>query len=73
MLLLFVLRPAPLTRVVTGWPPPDWSYVMCDVGQGDATVLAAGEGAAVVVDAGPDPEPADRCLRNSASHGCRCW
>ncbi|MFC9267467.1 ComEC/Rec2 family competence protein [Streptomyces zhihengii] len=63
MLLLFVLRPAPLTRVVTGWPPPDWSYVMCDVGQGDATVLAAGEGAAVVVDAGPDPEPADRCLR----------
>lgn len=63
LLLLVVLRPAPLTRVVTGWPPPDWAYVMCDVGQGDATVLSAGEGAAVVVDAGPDPEPVDRCLR----------
>ncbi|MEW2081231.1 ComEC/Rec2 family competence protein [Streptomyces sp. NPDC005283] len=64
LLLLAVLRPAPLTRVVTGWPPPGWTFVMCDVGQGDATVLAAGEGAAVVVDAGPDPELADRCLRN---------
>lgn len=26
-------------------------------------VLAAGEGTGVVVDAGPDPEPVDRCLR----------
>jgi competence protein ComEC len=36
---------------------------MCDVGQGDATVLAAGEGSGVVVDAGPDPTLVDRCLR----------
>ncbi|WHM38788.1 ComEC/Rec2 family competence protein [Streptomyces sp. BPTC-684] len=63
LLLLVVVRPAPLTRVVTGWPPPGWAFAMCDVGQGDATVLAAGEGTAVVVDAGPDPVPADRCLR----------
>jgi competence protein ComEC len=35
---------------------------MCDVGQGDAMVLAAGDGAAVVVDAGPDPQLTDRCL-----------
>jgi competence protein ComEC len=63
VLLLAVVRPAPLTRVLTGWPPPGWRFAMCDVGQGDATVLAAGEGAAVVVDAGPDPAPVDRCLR----------
>ncbi len=63
VLLVAVVRPAPLTRVVTGWPPPGWVFTMCDVGQGDATVLAAGDGAAVVVDAGPDPEPVDRCLR----------
>ena len=37
---------------------------MCDVGQGDATVLAAGDGTAVVVDAGPDPRLVDRCLRD---------
>lgn len=61
--LLAVVRPPPLTRVLTGWPPPGWRLAMCDVGQGDATVLAAGEGTAVVVDAGPDPEPVDRCLR----------
>ncbi|MFD4721052.1 ComEC/Rec2 family competence protein [Streptomyces sp. NPDC058423] len=62
LIVLFVLRPPPLTRIVTGWPPPGWSFAMCDVGQGDATVLAAGEGTAVVVDAGPDPALTDRCL-----------
>ncbi|MEU8886494.1 ComEC/Rec2 family competence protein [Streptomyces sp. NPDC048442] len=64
LLLLAVVRPPPLTGVLTGWPPPDWKFVMCDVGQGDAMVLAAGEeGTAVVVDAGPDPVLVDRCLR----------
>lgn len=64
LLILAVLRPVPLTRVLTGWPPPDWAFAMCDVGQGDALVLAAGDGAGVVVDAGPDPRLADRCLRD---------
>ncbi|MFJ5304044.1 ComEC/Rec2 family competence protein [Streptomyces sp. NPDC088350] len=63
LLLLVVVEPAPLTRVITGWPPPGWRFAMCDVGQGDATVLAAGEGAGVVVDAGPDPKLVDQCLR----------
>ncbi|WP_333740711.1 ComEC/Rec2 family competence protein [Streptomyces sp. IBSBF 2806] len=62
LLLLVVVQPPPLTRVLTGWPPPGWRLAMCDVGQGDATVLAAGDGAGVVVDAGPDPKPVDRCL-----------
>ncbi|MFS4095277.1 ComEC/Rec2 family competence protein, partial [Streptomyces sp. AF1A] len=64
LFLLAVVRPAPLTRVLTGWPPPGWRFAMCDVGQGDATVLAAGEGAGVVVDAGPDPALVDDCLRH---------
>ena len=46
-----------------GWPPDDWLLAVCDVGQGDALVLAAGPGRGVVVDAGPDPRAADRCLR----------
>lgn len=62
LLLLVVVQPPPLTRVITGWPPPGWRFAMCDVGQGDATVLAAGPGTGVVVDAGPDPELVDRCL-----------
>ncbi|MFE9442703.1 ComEC/Rec2 family competence protein [Streptomyces sp. NPDC006602] len=61
--VLAVVQPPPLTRVITGWPPPGWRLAMCDVGQGDATVLAAGEGTGVVVDAGPDPALVDRCLR----------
>ncbi|MGW7224921.1 ComEC/Rec2 family competence protein [Streptomyces cyaneofuscatus] len=64
LLVLVVLRPAPLTRIMTGWPPPDWAFALCDVGQGDAMVLAAGEGTGVVVDAGPDPRSVDRCLRD---------
>ncbi|MER6995043.1 ComEC/Rec2 family competence protein [Streptomyces sp. NPDC000410] len=64
VLLLAVVRPQPVTRIVTGWPPQGWSFAMCDVGQGDAMVLAAGDSTAVVVDAGPDPELTDRCLRD---------
>ncbi|GAA3848823.1 ComEC/Rec2 family competence protein [Amycolatopsis tucumanensis] len=49
--------------IAPGWPPPGWAVVACDVGQGDSLVLATGEpGRAVVVDAGPEPGPADRCL-----------
>ncbi|MDH6490318.1 ComEC/Rec2 family competence protein [Streptomyces sp. SAI-127] len=61
--VLAVVQPPPLTRVITGWPPPGWRLAMCDVGQGDAMVLAAGEGSGVVVDAGPDPGLVDDCLR----------
>ncbi|MFJ2869402.1 ComEC/Rec2 family competence protein [Streptomyces sp. NPDC087298] len=64
LLVLAVLRPVPLTRVLTGWPPPGWAFAMCDVGQGDALVLAAGDGAGVVVDTGPDPSLVDRCLHD---------
>jgi competence protein ComEC len=64
LLVLLVVQPPPLTRVITGWPPPGWRMVMCDVGQGDAMVLAAGEGTGVVVDAGPDPALVDHCLRS---------
>ncbi|RVW05526.1 ComEC/Rec2 family competence protein [Rhodococcus xishaensis] len=52
------------TRVYyPGWPAAGWSFVACDVGQGDGLVLSSGDGRAVVVDAGPDPAPMDRCLR----------
>ncbi|MFF1563464.1 ComEC/Rec2 family competence protein [Streptomyces sp. NPDC058293] len=64
LLVLVITQPRPLTRVITGWPPPGWRMVMCDVGQGDVLVLAAGAGAGVVVDAGPDPVLVDRCLRS---------
>ncbi|WP_248960279.1 ComEC/Rec2 family competence protein [Sphaerisporangium perillae] len=49
--------------VVGSWPPRGWLMVTCDIGQGDALVLSAGEARAVVVDTGPDPVSVDRCLR----------
>lgn len=60
--LALVLVP---TRLVPpGWPPAAWSVVACDVGQGDALVLATGRpGWVVLVDAGPDAGLVDSCLR----------
>ncbi|OLT20392.1 hypothetical protein BJF78_09885 [Pseudonocardia sp. CNS-139] len=59
--LALVLVP---TRVVRpGWPPTGWTVVACDVGQGDALVLATGRpGWVVLVDAGPEDGPVDACL-----------
>ncbi|MGN6781438.1 MAG: ComEC/Rec2 family competence protein [Marmoricola sp.] len=59
LLVVVVLVPLP----DLGWPPRGWLLAACDVGQGDGLVLAAGAHAGVVVDAGPDPEAIDRCLR----------
>ncbi|GGN86836.1 competence protein ComEC [Actinoplanes lobatus] len=58
-----VLGALPVRLLSPGWPPPGWFVVACAVGQGDAVVLAAGAGRAVVVDAGPEPNAVDRCLR----------
>jgi competence protein ComEC len=52
----------PVRAVMTGWPPAGWLIVACSVGQGDSLALNAGDGAAVVIDAGPDPVAVDRCL-----------
>jgi len=41
--------------------PADWQYAMCDVGQGDATVVRSGDQFAVI-DVGPDPAPMRACL-----------
>jgi competence protein ComEC len=46
----------------SGWPPPGWVIAMCDVGQGDATVMRSGADRAVLVDAGPEPSAVDGCL-----------
>ncbi|WP_255621757.1 ComEC/Rec2 family competence protein [Pseudonocardia sp. DSM 110487] len=59
----FALVLVPTRIVPPGWPPPGWAVVACDVGQGDAVVLATGRpGWVVLVDAGPDPGPVDACL-----------
>jgi len=42
--------------------PSDWIVAMCDVGQGDATLVRSGE-AIALVDAGPDRGALEACLR----------
>ncbi|MCG8926285.1 DNA internalization-related competence protein ComEC/Rec2 [Lentzea sp. CC55] len=54
----------PMRVVAPVWPPDGWKVVSCDVGQGDALVLATDVAdTAVLVDAGPDPGAVDRCLK----------
>jgi competence protein ComEC len=45
-----------------GWPPSGWRIAVCDVGQGDSTVVRTGPGSAIVIDTGPPGDAADRCL-----------
>lgn len=59
---LLLLAAAAPTSAVT-WPAAGWRFVACDVGQGDALVLATTPGHAVLVDAGPDPAAVNACLR----------
>ncbi|SDY14424.1 competence protein ComEC [Amycolatopsis xylanica] len=60
VLLVFV----PPRLVAPSWPPGNWAMVTCDVGQGDAVVLATDEpGRAVLIDTGPEPGPVDECLK----------
>ncbi len=49
------------TTVTPLLTPSTWSVAMCDVGQGDATVLRAA-GRVALVDTGPDPAVLDACL-----------
>ncbi|WP_461168813.1 ComEC/Rec2 family competence protein [Arthrobacter sp. Z1-15] len=51
-------------RLGSGGPAPgQWVAAACDVGQGDGLVVSTGPHSAVVIDAGPDPDAIDRCLR----------
>ena len=50
------------------WVDPGWRFIACDVGQGDALVLASGPGHAVLVDVGPDPNAVRGCLDRLGVH-----
>lgn len=53
-----------LTLIWLGrFPTSDWDIYICDVGQGDATVLSLPDNRAIVIDVGPSPELIDNCLR----------
>lgn len=58
LVILALLR----TPTPPGWPPARWAVAFCDVGQGDATVIRAGPGQAIVVDSGPSPGALAGCL-----------
>jgi competence protein ComEC len=64
---VLLLASAAPTSAVT-WPPAGWRFVACDVGQGDALVLATTPGHAVLVDAGPEPTAVNSCLRRLGVH-----
>jgi competence protein ComEC len=62
-LVAVAIGAVPVRVIAGGWPPKGAVFVMCDVGQGDGSVLPLGGGAAIVVDTGPEPTAIDGCLR----------
>ena len=48
---------------VQKFPAGDWKIANCDIGQGDLLMINLGSDRAIVIDVGPDPQLADRCLR----------
>ncbi|NDH98651.1 MAG: ComEC/Rec2 family competence protein, partial [Actinobacteria bacterium] len=51
------------------WPPRGWLMTQCDVGQGDALVVAPRDGhGAVVIDVGPSAKEIDSCLSDLGVH-----
>jgi competence protein ComEC len=53
----------PVRAALRAWPPAGWLMTACDVGQGDALAVSTGPRSAIVIDSGPEPLAADRCLR----------
>lgn len=47
----------------TGGIHPDWDIIGCDVDQGDMFLVRTGPESAMVIDTGPEPDLAQRCLR----------
>ncbi|GAB3585200.1 ComEC/Rec2 family competence protein [Calidifontibacter terrae] len=67
-----VAAPAALCVGIAVWAPlpvgnvpAGWLVMMCDVGQGDATLVRSAPGHAVLIDTGPDPQAMRRCLDDS--------
>ncbi|GAA4017592.1 ComEC/Rec2 family competence protein [Allokutzneria multivorans] len=61
--VVLVLTAVPVKLLKPQWPADGWAAVACDVGQGDAVVLAVAEpGRAVLVDTGPEPLAVNACL-----------
>lgn len=64
----FYILPPVIVLGILWWVPqrspylPDWSLVMCDVGQGDGLVLRDPRGPVIVVDVGPREAGMETCL-----------
>ena len=49
-------------RLANKWQIKDWEVAICDVGQGDATLVRTDEHSAMLIDAGPDGDALMKCI-----------
>lgn len=64
--LVAVLLLISTNRMESRWRIPDWEIAVCDIGQGDATLIRTSENSVIVVDAGPDASLMRKCLSDFA-------
>lgn len=60
--LVLCLLVGTLVPVVHRRVPADWQVLVCDVGQGSATLVRLGAEQALLIDTGPDSAAVDTCL-----------
>ncbi|GAA4393780.1 ComEC/Rec2 family competence protein [Brevibacterium pityocampae] len=60
--LVLCLLAGTLLPVVHRRVPADWQVLVCDVGQGSATLVRLGAEQALLIDTGPDSATVDSCL-----------
>lgn len=64
LLAAFTLATAMWQTRQASWPPQQWTYIQCDVGQGDASLFRSGE-STVLIDVGPRDGGVRDCLKRA--------
>ena len=62
LMLITVLVLAGVSSHQNRWHIKSWEIAVCDIGQGDSTLIRTGENSAMVIDVGPDQESMKACL-----------
>lgn len=62
-ILLALVSQSLFLKIENRWKIQNWEIAVCDIGQGDATLVRTGLHSALVIDVGPDARMMKKCLK----------